>query len=263
MYRNRTNSFVLNTEWRYTQMLGQLGNFDKRLEIIPEHSWMQVVDTNLRLILGAAGGRIHLRLPQRLCYGLAQYRSLSQRELFSVRPDVIFAYERYPRRADIPILWMTGPVPEHHFHKKGNRSAIDKEIVWKRNCANRAAQVICSTPYGKSAFCRQTGFDSDRVHVVPFLLPHLSGGGQPKNGAERNEKLRCLFVGREAVRKGLPRALKIFEAAPHWSFHVISNFADGRVDLPSRVTHQQAASRQQVLDWMAKSAVSYIRSRIF
>jgi glycosyltransferase involved in cell wall biosynthesis len=244
-----------NTDWRYTQMLGQLGDFDQRLDIIPEHSWIQMADTNLKYMLGVVAGRMHLELPKRLCYGLAQYRSLSRRELSCVRPDVVFAYERYPRptSVSVPILWMTGPIPEHCFHMEENQSAIQKEIAWKRECANHAGQVICSTTFAKMAFCRQIGFDPHRVHVVPFLLPHLGGGGRSRTSEKGNEKLRCLFVGREAVRKGLPRALEILKAAPHWSLHVISSFSDGRVDLPSHATHQHAASRQEVLDWMAKS----------
>ncbi len=243
-----------NTDWRYTQMLVLLGKFDKRIDIIPEHSWGQVAETNLRFVLGAVGARMHLKVPKQLCYGLAQYRSLSQWELQSARPDVVFAYERYPRRANIPILWMTGPIPEHHFQKKENQSAIAEEIAWKQRCADNAAQVICSTTYAKNAFCRQTGFDLDRVHVVPFLLPHLKGEWPRRSVETGDKKLKCLFVGREAIRKGLPRALEIFKAAPsHWSLHVISNFADGRVELPAGVTHQHAASRKEVLDWMAKS----------
>jgi glycosyltransferase involved in cell wall biosynthesis len=246
-----------NTDWRYTQMLGQLGDFDKRLQIIREHSWMQAVDTNLRLILGNAGARLHLRFPDRLRYGLAQYRSLSRRELLSFRPDVIFAYERYPRGTDVPILWMTGPIPEDEFRNKEYQSANDKEVAWKRDCANRAAQVICSTAFAKHAFCHQTGYNPDRVHVVPFLLPHLSGGGRPRNTELANEKLKCLFVGRDALRKGLPRALEIIKAAPQWSLHVISNFSDGLIDLPRSVTHQTTASRNEVLEWMAKSDVLF------
>jgi glycosyltransferase involved in cell wall biosynthesis len=242
-----------NTDWRYTQMLGQLGDFDNRLEIFREHSWMQVIDTNLRLILGNAGARLGLKLPDRLRYGLAQYRSLARREVLSFRPDVIFAYERYPRRTDIPVLWMTGPIPEHEFNNKKRQSENDQEIAWKRDCANHAAQVICSTIFAKQAFCHQTACDPDRVHVVPFLLPHLSGGGRPRNAKLKSKKLKCLFVGRDAVRKGLRRALEIIKAAPHWSLHVISSFSDGLVDLPSNVTHQHSASRHEVLEWMAKS----------
>lgn len=242
-----------NTDWRYTQMLCRFGDFDKSLIAVPERSWAQLIETNLRFVLGAVAGRLHLRLPNFLIYGLAQYRSLSRRELMSIKPDVIFAYERYPRWAPAPVLWMTGPIPEQQVARK-NRSAINKEIAWKQKCANNAARVICSTAFAKDAFCSQTGFSRERVLVIPFLLPHLAGGGAPKQGATENGRLQCLFVGRDAIRKGLPRALRIFRHAPdHWSLHVISNFADGPVELPDRVTHQKTASRDEVLAWMSKS----------
>src|SRR4029077_7816085 len=47
-----------NTDWRYTQMLGRLGEFSEDLEVIAEHCWVQVADTNLRLVLGAAARKL-------------------------------------------------------------------------------------------------------------------------------------------------------------------------------------------------------------
>jgi glycosyltransferase involved in cell wall biosynthesis len=234
-------------------MLSQLGEFNEHLEAVPEHSWTQVADTNIRLVLGAAARQVHLKLPRRLCYGLAQYRSVSRRELSMVRPDVIFAYERYPYRTTLPVLWMTGPIPSHEFHRRENYSAVKKEIAWKQECARKALRVICSTEFAKRAFCNQTGFDSDRVDVVPFLLPHLRGGGVSKATKVEDARLQCLFVGRDAIRKGLPRALKILREAPHWKLHVISSFADGPVDLPKGVTHQHGANQNEVLQWMFKA----------
>ena len=242
-----------NTDWRYTQMLGRLGEFSEDLEVIAEHSWVQVADTNLRLVLGAAARKLRLKLPKRLSYGLSQYRSVSRRELRTVKPDVIFAYERYPYKTEVPVLWMTGPIPSHELRRPDNQVAVKKEIAWKQECASRALHVICSTEFARNAFCLQTGLDPDRVGVVPFLLPHLRGGGVAKRPETERAGLRCLFVGRDSIRKGLPRALKILQQAPHWRMHVITNFADGPVDLPSRITHQYGASQHEVLQRMAES----------
>ena len=249
-----------NTDWRYTQMLGELGNFSKNIETVLEHSWTEAAKANWQWVLGMISRLLRFKLLMRLGYGLAQYRSLSHRELLSIRPDVIFAYERYPSKAPVPVLWMTGPIPDHRFCDKGMQAAILEEIAWKRECANRAAHIICSTTFGKRAFCRQTGIDHKRVHVVPFLLPHLRGGGQPRSAEDDGATLRCLFVGREANRKGIRRALDVIGNAPLWSLHVISNFADGHVDLPSRVTHQNDASQKEVLDWMARSDLLFCLS---
>jgi glycosyltransferase involved in cell wall biosynthesis len=155
---------------------------------------------------------------------------------------------------------MTGPVPDYKFGEKGMQAAILEEIAWKTECGKRAAHIICSTAFGKNAFCRQTGISLDRVHVVPFLLPHLRGGGRPRIPEADDAKLRCLFVGREAIRKGIRRALDVFAKAPNWSLHVISNFADGPVNLPDGVTHQSNASQQEVLDWMARSDLLFCLS---
>jgi glycosyltransferase involved in cell wall biosynthesis len=234
-------------------MLGELGNFCGNIEPFLEHSWTEAAKINWLWLLGLISRLAHFKLPLKLGFGLSQYRSLSHGELSSIRPDVIFAYERYPSHAPVPVLWMTGPVPDHRFYDRLNQATLLEEIAWKRECGNRAAHIICSTTFGKNAFCRQTGLTPERVHVVPFLLPHLRGRGRPQRIENNGPRLRCLFVGREAIRKGIRRALEVFDKAPAWSFHIISNFADGHVDLPSRVTHQNSASQQEVLDWMARS----------
>ena len=76
---------------------------------------------------------------------------------------------------------------------------------------------------------------------LPFLLPELKGMAKADviKKHENDEILKILFVGTQAIRKGLPTLLKAYQLFQDENpkvkteFHIVSGYTDGKVDIPT------------------------------
>jgi len=190
---------------------------------------------------------------------LSQYYLLPDEDPGLSNADAILAYERYPLKARLPVIWITGPTDLEKLRRRGvSQREIDREITFKRNVNERAAATILTSESKKRHF-DEVIQPRKPTYVIPFFqaVEGICQDAFDQKWAELSE-IKLLFIGRAAKRKGLPLLIEAYiklrqRYAEKFSLHVISNFADGPVDIPSlpglscerEVDHPRALQRMR------------------
>ncbi len=202
-------------------------------------------------------------VPRSWEYALEQDTPLYASDVRRVKPDTIVSYERYPSRSfDVPVVWITGPSDPAILRRFGVTDAhFERIVAWKGARAERAKRLVFTTRVSLDAFAQQFGEALTlKSTVIPFLIPGL----RPVDDIStkwKGQRLKLLFVGREAKRKGLPETLAavlpLLEQDPELSLTIVSSLSDGPVDVPKRDNIRVLAevTRAQVLQLMAESHV--------
>lgn len=153
--------------------------------------------------------------------------------------EVIFAYGDFPKglESHVPILW------EHTFAPQRGIP----EAVWVQQlraahlrAATEATRVVTATDVSVDWFRKVFPEFADKITAIPYYLPHLSlpeSSALEKKAADSG-KLRVVFVGKEARRKGLDSlvaAWQLLDADTQGklSFDVVTGMYDGPVELPA------------------------------
>ncbi len=251
-----------NTDWLYNRGLPQVRDFTDGLEIYLQQAWLPSLITNLRIASAIAGARLHLPLPTVLEPQIEDRFSLA--DLRRSAADVVFGHS--PTNVHhLPLICHTGPIMEQAMRDRGESEAlIAREKAIKLRTIRRSHLVTLNSETGAESLRALAPESSEKIRSIPFFLPHL----QPVARALVEEKfahpnkLKLLFVGREARRKGLPAVLAAFQAADQLypgrlKLQVISSYADGPVDLPSmpNLRHTPEASREVVAAAMLESHI--------
>jgi glycosyltransferase involved in cell wall biosynthesis len=155
--------------------------------------------------------------------------------------QVIFAYGSFPMDLDtnVPILW------EHTFapQRGSDPEAWQKQLRQEhRLAATRATRIVTATAPSASWFRRIFPEYSAKISTVPYYLPHLDSR---ERDAAVSGKLRVLFVGKQARRKGLPTLIAAWQqlaAATRQELQVtvVSAMLDGHCSLPAEWVHHRA-----------------------
>lgn len=179
----------------------------------------------------------HLQLP------LLDYSSVPG---LRVAPNthVIFSYGQFPvgHKTSVPVLW------EHTFAPQRGLN----EGEWHRQLravhlrpASEATRIVTATETSASWFRKVFPEFAHKISAIPYYLPHLSLSDRSalERKAAESGKLRVLFVGKQARRKGLDSlvaAWKLLDAHTQnqLSVTVVSGMIDGPVSLPMEWTHQ-------------------------
>jgi|GEM_PF-6494362 len=164
--------------------------------------------------------------------------------------DLLFGHEYFPLnvRADLlPTVFETGmqsdEVIVYHAPKNMDRGEYlrgvrELNVRMKRHIAARCTLINVREPSGAERFRHLLPEYAEKVRTVfpylPYLEPMLEADVVSKH--HDNGLCRCLFVGNDARRKGLPFLAKAIQELPpeirsKIQLTVVSQFLDGAVDL--------------------------------
>jgi len=218
--------------------------------------------TNLRLATAMAGDRLHLPVPALLRPQHENRFSLA--DLRRSGADVVFGHS--PTNVHhLPLICHTGPVFEQAMRDSGMTQAmIDTQKAAKLRTIRRSHLITLNSEAGADSLRALAPDASEKIRSIPFFLSHLQLADRTfvEEKFSNPQKIKLLFVGREARRKGLPAVLEAFQAANQLypgqlELLVISSFADGAVELPvlPNLQYRPEASRDEVAAAMRESHV--------
>jgi glycosyltransferase involved in cell wall biosynthesis len=225
-------------DFNYPFKLASLGNYSSELRIVSAPSLSLDLRTYLRLGLTLVRRRYGMGIPRQSTWLLSQYYHLPSSGIGSSGADAMLVYERYPRRATLPVIWITAPTDVDRLRARGvPASEIQLEIDFKREVNAKAAATLLTTP------SKKRDFDAiiqpvKETQVVPFFQAVPSITDQDFEGKWANTTpVKLLFIGRGARRKGLPLVLEAYKLLVRdypglVSLHVVSSMSDGVVEIP-------------------------------
>ncbi len=251
--RQRTN-----TDWRYAaRLLPKISEYCPELTITPQNNAVADAMINARYGLAILRGFRALRhIPGSWTYSLEQDSPVFASDIRGRGFDAILAYERFPSRAfNLPVAWITGPT------RLVSEQEARRMMEWKRARAEQAKRVIFTTQSACDLFVQQSGEHlRAKSRVIPFFLPEL-GAADDIGDKWESPDLRFVFVGRQALRKGLAQAVEamtpLLQANPKLSLTIVSSQDGGRVAIPAlpNVIVRQEATRNEVLALLQQSHV--------
>jgi glycosyltransferase involved in cell wall biosynthesis len=175
------------------------------------------------------------------------------------RYDAIYAYGNFPRHNfGKPVVWHDAPTDRAALLSAGFGAAdIDREIELKGECLKQCDVCAVSSDHAKSEMLKSYGGQADKIIVLPFFLPYLVQSPLDRviEKHHRNERVKILFVGREARRKGLDMLLDALASTELRSANVqldiVTSFADGAIPVPDddriRILGERSATEVQAL----------------
>jgi glycosyltransferase involved in cell wall biosynthesis len=179
--------------------------------------------------------------------------------------DVAYAYGQFPLMVEgfrgaveIPTVWQQTFAP---LALDINRETWDRVIVASRMCAVEAAsRIVVPSDISLEHAVRLFPHAADKLSVLPYYLPGLEPLGDDPLAAKLEDtgKLKVLFVGKEARRKGLMELVRAWgELAPEtrkrMEVTVVSEFRDGPVSLPIEWHHKRFV--QDIYEAMSEAHV--------
>lgn len=260
-----------NTDWIYNKTLSQISLFNPNVEIYLQQSFERSFAYNTRAAIEILKNRLHLRLPQAFLPEIQSRFSL--RDLRSSGADLIFGHS--PTNVNhLPLICHTGPIFEDALRARNTpEEIIQREKREKLATVERSQLITLNSEVAADTVRAIAGNKADRVRSLPFFLPHLVRLPVPDVeqkflAISKGERIKLLFVGREAKRKGLPLVLEAFqrldaELPGRLQLEIVSTFADGPVEIPKmdNVLLQGETAREQVTEKMRQAHALLMPSR--
>ena len=170
-------------------------------------------------------------------------RSLVRR----LKPDILFGHEYLPLNLssrDLPVVFETGVLTEEllrHYRPFYKPSQVRDHMLFnsrlKQRAISSATLVNIREPFGADQFRSQFPELAHKVRTVPPFLDYISSAPYERVVAKQAapRKIKLLFVGNDARRKGLPTLVDAIRGLPRKTASllevtVISQFLDGAVD---------------------------------
>ncbi len=163
-----------------------------------------------------------------------------------MRPDVLFGHEYMPfniTTRDLPVVFETGALTEELRHYQPFRTPLQmREHIrmtsrLKCRAISQATLVNIREPHGADQFRKQFPELAHKVRSVPPFLQYISSlpFDQVLEKHTSPAKIKLLFVGNDAQRKGLPNLVTAIRGLPPGitsllELTVVSQFLDGAVD---------------------------------
>jgi glycosyltransferase involved in cell wall biosynthesis len=128
--------------------------------------------------------------------------------------DLIFSHLLFPLvagRREVPIVWNSqGISPTVYYERYNGGQWTAEDVAFIYRVLGRSARVLTiSTEACALNLLRWCPELAGKIHVVPAPVFVAGGAGRPKP-SERDGVIRLLFVGVDALRKGLPELVEAF-----------------------------------------------------
>ena len=157
--------------------------------------------------------------------------------------DVIFSYGGFPFfNGKKPIVTEQTYAPANYFADGTNWL---EHIRKQRRIIVERSDFLCTpSPMSKEYFLEAFPDQAEKMHCIPYYMPHLRSISDQEldKKYDHTDKIKLLFVGKEAKRKGLPVVLEAWEKLnmeerDRFEVTVISKFLDGEMALPPEWHH--------------------------
>ena len=165
-----------------------------------------------------------------------------------LKPDVLFSHECMPFNLsfrDLPVVFETGILTEE-MARYSRQPFLSPEQAHehyvlntrlKYRCVSQATLVNIREPHGADQFRMQFPEVAHKVRTVPPFLDYISSLSYDQAVAKHAspDKIKLLFVGNVARRKGLPALVEAIRRLPpvissRLDVTIISQFLDGAID---------------------------------
>jgi glycosyltransferase involved in cell wall biosynthesis len=226
-----------NTDWRYIRYtLPKLSEFVPELRFASQHSRWQTVGGNAKAIWAAAGRRVGMPISM---HALSTGR-LSGSDLRRSGANLIFC-QSYPLNAGTtPVVWENAIVdPEMQLEYGVAPAQLEEEIAVKRPYFLKARKVQVFTEAEAERHRELYPQAGNRFFAVPWFAPHIKACDESNLEKHiRPAVINILFVGNNALRKGLPQLFEAFLSLSPMLLSrarltVISNFDRSPLRVPS------------------------------
>ena len=171
---------------------------------------------------------------------------LPRRLLRRVRPDLLFGHEYLPLNIsprDLPVVFETAALTEEMRNYRPQSTEIESRNHLRLNTRAKYSAISNATlvnirePYGAAQFRNQFPELAHKVRTVPPFLDYISAMSRDRIVAKHAapSRVKLLFVGNDARRKGLPALVAAIrgmpgEIASRLEVTIVSQFLDGPVD---------------------------------
>lgn len=204
----------------------------------------EIIFANIRSILlnlASKAGLLNKNIPLFQPFFNLQCTSyLSQKYIDKISPDVIFAHSHIPRYGNnnnIPLVAVEY-LPSHHYMIMTNTYfSRERDLEAKRYATESASVVLTTTPGSLSRFNAFIPSLNEKLILAPIYMPYLESAPTELlfQKSKLKHRIKVLFVGGEARRKGLENIVKAFSFLPNsfldkLDFVVVSKFLDGPID---------------------------------
>lgn len=154
-------------------------------------------------------------------------------------PDVIYAHSHIPRygnHSKVPLVAVEYLSSDHYMRMTNTYATRERDIEAKRCAIERASVILTTTPGSFSRMQQLIPSVKKRLIHAPIYMPYLEPVSKELIAAKlkSSQKIKVLFVGGEAKRKGLHNVVRAFSKIPDSilkkvEFDVVSKFLDGPV----------------------------------
>lgn len=250
-----------NTDWRYTFAVKGMSSYEPFL-VNYSREFRLVVEENFHWI-----ERRLLRKNNR-----SLERTLSLSAISWCNPDILYSHGRFPvTTGNVPVAWLHGVVdPGMRIRSGVSASSIEYEYKRMRQTFERAAAVLCPTQAFAIRHSEKFPDISKKFQYAPFFLNHVEAITEEACIKKHmdDERIRFLFVGRDAYRKGLDLLLLALNEIPEptrkkIALDVVTNdrVAWRQFGHIEGITWYQELSKMEVVDLMQRAHVFVMPSR--
>jgi glycosyltransferase involved in cell wall biosynthesis len=252
-----------NTDWKYVQhAIPRIAEWEPDIDFLLQRSPGVTLRANYKAVRGFLGRRVGMPMDE----WTVHTDRLDVRELARSRCDVVFSHREFPLNCDgTPLVWMSAildPQMTEAYGHQGPRSMAEEFDV-KAALFRKATIIQVSTEAEALRHARTFSDIADRFVPVPLFAPHCKAA--PEGILEKHHRpspVRILFVGNQAIRKGLDQLIAAFCSLPKVVQHratltVISSFDRGRVNIPAndRISVLEGMPPAQVMEEMSRSHI--------
>ncbi|MDR3765269.1 MAG: glycosyltransferase family 4 protein [Acidobacteriota bacterium] len=242
--------------------------FTEGLRFHVQQSRREVLARNARFLLWKLRGKLGLEVvPQDWVSG-----GVDRHEMLRSQCQVVFSHTSFPANTGpLPVVWQNSLLdPEMQLAYGISAEALRSESAHKLPFFERAAVVQVSSENEARRLERQFPALKGKFQYVPFFQPGVCAVEEDavRHKQADGGRLRVLFVGNEARRKGLDRLLEAWRRLPaavrqRVELTCVTQFVDGPVEIPrdGLVRVYSGIAHVQVMELMATAHVFAMPSR--
>jgi glycosyltransferase involved in cell wall biosynthesis len=178
-----------------------------------------------------------------------------------VGADILFAHAQYPwpvGKCPLPMVAVQYFASERHMRMAGTFNLLPLEIQAKRWSTGHARILLTTTPGSQARIEQYMPEFQGRVWTVPVYTPYVEPSPEADVLRKHQDasRIRVLFVGGEARRKGLPRlleAMRLLDRSLRGTLQltIVSSFRDGPVrDIENGIEVRSGLTVSQVIQLM-------------
>ncbi|WP_454726785.1 MULTISPECIES: glycosyltransferase family 4 protein [Cupriavidus] len=250
-----------NTDWRYTFAVKGMSSYEP---------FLVNYSREFRLVFEENFHWIERRLLKKNNQPLERVLSLSA--ISWCNPDILYSHGRFPVTTEnVPAAWLHGVVdPDMRIRSGVSVSSIEYEYKRMRPIFERAGVVLCPTRAFAMRHSEKFPDISNKFQYSPFFLSNIEAITEDVCIKKHMDdgRIRFLFVGRDAYRKGLDLIFSALNKIPESvrkkiAMDVVTNDRAARRQFGhiEGITWHQELSKMEVVDLMRRAHVFVMPSR--